>query len=59
MPYLTFTILNLYLDLLPVIGFHSSLESLKQKQAECTTFSQTPLKGICTFSVLLEDTFRV
>ena len=50
MPYCTYTKLNLYLDLLPVIGF---LESLKHKEADYTIsankfwvdFCEDALKG--------------
>ena len=69
MPYFTFTRLNLYLDLPPVIGFQHSKALWKAYnkskqiaqflQSNFTQiFAQMPLKGICTFSVFLEYTFR-
>ena len=42
-PYFAYTRLNLHLNLLSVIGFltlYCSLESLYQKQADCTTFAK-------------------
>ena len=65
MPYFTYTRLNLYLDLLPVIVFQhfrtfwkaynkskQIAQFLQRKFSQI--FAQTPLMGICTFSVFLE-----
>ena len=69
MPYFTYTRLNLYLDLISVIGFQHFISLWKaynkskpiaqflQRNFE-QIFAQMPLKGICTFSVFLEYTFR-
>jgi len=65
MPYFTYTRLNPYLDLLPVIGFQHFIAiwkaNNKSKQIEQLlqrNFAQTPVTGICTFLVILEYTFR-
>ena len=65
MPYFTYTGLNLYLDLLPVIGYQHFIapwkaydQSNQIAQFLQRKFAQTPLKGICTISVFLEYTFR-
>ena len=50
-----------------ILTFYSSMESLLQRQADCTIcakkfcidFGQMPLNGICTFSFFLEFTDRV
>ena len=69
MPFFTFTRLNLYLDLLSVIGFQHFLALWKaynkSKQIAqflqiniAQIFAQTPSEEIYTFSVFLEYTFR-
>ena len=64
MPYFTYTRLKLYLDLLPVIRFlHFEAFNTRKQIAKfllryfAYILAQTPLKGICTFSVFLEYTF--
>ena len=63
MPYFTYTRLNLYLYLLPVNGFQhlmalwKAYNNRKQiAQLLPRNCAQTPLKGICSFSVFLEYT---
>ena len=68
MPYFTYTRLNLYLDLLSVIGFQqfialwkafnksNQIAQLLQRNF-AQIFAQTPLKEISTFPVFLEYTF--
>ena len=58
MPYFTFTRLNQYLDLLPVIGYehiialwkaYNKSKQIAQFKKNCTDFAQTLLKVIGTF----------
>ena len=69
MPYFNYTRLNLYLDLLPVIGFQHfiALRKAHNKRNQIVqflqrnfskNFAQTPLQGFCTFSAFLEYPFR-
>ena len=61
----TFTKLNLYLDLPPVIGFKHFIvlwkaynKSNQIAQFLQRNFAHLLLKGICPFSIFLENTFR-
>ena len=61
----TFTKLNLYLDLPPVIGFKHFIvlwkaynKSNQIAQFLQRNFAHLLLKGVCPFSVFLENTFR-
>ena len=62
MPYFTDTILSLYLYLLPVIGFQhfialwKAFNKSKQIAQFCKeNFAPMPLKGICKFSVFVDN----
>ena len=66
MSYFTYTRLNLYLDLLPVIGFLHLIalwkaynKSNQIAQFLQRNFAQTLLKGILTFLVFLEYMFWI